>query len=63
MKEIIVSLAGLLVAGIVGMGAWWMFRAMSSAVTSVVVIEPEPGIRCAKVVTGDGAAIDCWETR
>lgn len=36
-------------------------RYFSSATTTILVEEVEPGVRCARVVTGDGAAIDCWK--
>lgn len=39
----------------------WMVRAFSNSVTTVTVEEVEPGVHCAKVVTADGAAIDCWK--
>lgn len=39
------------------------FRAFSSATTLIVIKEPKPGIECATMVTGDGAAIDCWEVK
>jgi hypothetical protein len=36
-------------------------RQFSLAITTVDVIEVEPGVRCARMVTTDGAAISCWE--
>jgi hypothetical protein len=36
-------------------------RQFSLAITTVDVIEVEPGVRCARMVTADGAAISCWE--
>lgn len=35
-------------------------RQFSLAITTVDVIEVEPGVRCARMVTADGAAISCW---
>lgn len=37
-----------------------LFRWFSGATIVVKVIEPEPGIHCAKLVSGDGVAVDCW---
>ena len=38
----------------------WVRRAVYNVVTTVTVSEEYPGILCAKLVTRDGAAIDCW---
>lgn len=38
----------------------WLRRAFYNVVTTVTVDEEYPGILCAKLVTRDGAAIDCW---
>lgn len=46
------------VVGIVMFGV----RQFSLAITTVDVIEVEPGVRCARMVTADGAAISCWRT-
>jgi hypothetical protein len=39
----------------------WSLRFFSNSVTTVTVEEVGPGIRCAKMVTADGAAISCWQ--
>lgn len=39
----------------------FMARQFSLAVTTVDVVEVEPGVRCARMVTADGAAISCWQ--
>jgi len=57
-KELAWIIAGSLVLVFVGMMA---IRWFSSATTPVTVIEPEKGVHCAKMVTGDGAAISCWK--
>ena len=36
-------------------------RQFSLVITTVDVIEVEPGVRCARMVTADGAAISCWK--
>ena len=36
-------------------------RQFSMAITTVDIIEVEPGVRCARMVTADGAAINCWQ--
>ncbi len=43
-------------------GVTYVWRKASNAVTPLAIREAEPGIRCATLVTADGAAIDCWET-
>lgn len=40
----------------------FVMRAFSSATTLIILKTPKPGIECATMVTGDGAAIDCWKT-
>jgi hypothetical protein len=36
-------------------------RMFSSVSTPITVHEVSDGVRCATMVTGDGAAIDCWK--
>ena len=58
-----VLLAGValaIVAGIV-MSMMWAGRVASDAITTGEVIEPEPGVHCAKMLTTEGAAISCWK--
>lgn len=38
-------------------------RWFSNATTPITVHEVEPGIKCATMVTSDGAAISCWQVR
>ena len=57
-KEMIITVIGAIAAMFVIVFAMRLF---SSATTTVSVIEPEKGIHCAKMVTGDGAAISCWK--
>jgi hypothetical protein len=49
-----------ILSGIV-MSMMWAGRVASDAITTVEVIEPEPGVRCAKMLTTEGAAISCWK--
>lgn len=49
-----------ILAGVV-MSMMWAGRVASDAITTVEVIEPEPGVRCAKMLTTEGAAISCWK--
>jgi hypothetical protein len=49
-----------ILAGIV-LSMMWAGRVASDAITTVEVIEPEPGVRCAKMLTTEGAAISCWK--
>lgn len=37
------------------------YRALSNVATPVTVHKPVPGVTCATMVTGDGAAISCWK--
>ena len=36
-------------------------RLFTNATTPVVVVSPEPGVKCATMTTGDGVAISCWK--
>ena len=36
-------------------------RLFNSAATPITVHQVKPDIECATMVTGDGAAIDCWK--
>ena len=49
-----------LVVFFVILGSVYVFRYLSNSTAPVVVIEVVPGVLCAKLVTADGAAIDCW---
>lgn len=60
MKTILMYVAGAITFLLFLLGMMWVMRAMSNAVTTVVVDEVRPGVECAKMVTADGAAIDCW---
>jgi len=37
------------------------FRLLSRATTPIDVVEVEPGIKCASMVTSDGVALSCWQ--
>lgn len=39
----------------------YAFRLFSNATTPITLHEVTPGVTCASMVTGDGAAIDCWK--
>jgi Flp pilus assembly protein CpaB len=58
----IIAIAVVAVFGIVAVvgATMWLRRAVYNVVTTVTVDEEYPGILCAKLVTRDGAAIDCW---
>ena len=53
--------AGIAVMVAVTIGAVYGMRSISSAATPVRLYSPKPGITCATMVTGDGAAISCWK--
>lgn len=54
------GLAGLFLVFIVIGGIMFFTRQFSLAITTVDVIKVENGVKCARMVTGDGAAISCW---
>lgn len=55
-------IAGLVILGIVLVfTVVYGFRLFSNATTPITLHEVKPGITCATMVTGDGAAIDCWK--
>jgi Flp pilus assembly protein CpaB len=58
----IIAIAVVAIFGIVAVigATMWLRRAVYNVVTTVTVDEEYPGILCAKLVTRDGAAIDCW---
>ena len=57
----VLGVLALVILGGVIMGLMWAGRVASDAMTTVEVIGPEPGVRCAKVLTTEGAAISCWK--
>lgn len=60
-KEAMVGLAMVVATIAVIIGAMYGVRAISDAATPVRLHTPKPGITCATMVTGDGAAISCWK--
>ncbi len=55
-------IAALCITGIVVLFSLvYGMRLFSNATTPITVHEVESGIKCATMVTGDGAAIDCWK--
>jgi hypothetical protein len=60
-KDFKVYLAAFVFVILVAVGLMFAVRQFSLAITTVDVIEVEPGVRCARMVTADGAAISCWE--
>lgn len=52
---VVVLMAGIIFAAMYGM------RMFSNATTPITLHTPKPGITCAAMVTGDGAAISCWK--
>ena len=57
------DIVGYIVGGILALGfifvVMFAMRFFSNATTPAHVINPAPHIECVKIVTGDGAAIDC----
>lgn len=60
-KDFKVYLGAVVLVFLVVMAIMFGVRQFSLAITTVDVIEVEPGVRCARMVTADGAAISCWE--
>lgn len=61
MNNLKVYLAAIVFVILVSVALMFAVRQFSLAITTVDVIEVEPGVRCARMVTADGAAISCWE--
>jgi hypothetical protein len=61
MKDFKLYLGAIVLVILVAVGLMFAVRQFSLAITTVDVIEVEPGVRCARMVTADGAAISCWE--
>jgi len=56
------KIVGVFVVALLLIGALiYGMRLFSNATTPVTLVQPAPGITCATMVTGDGAAIDCWK--
>lgn len=62
MAWVLLASMALAILGGILMGLMWAGRVASDAITTVEVIAPEPGVRCAKMLTTEGAAISCWKT-
>ena len=59
--EIIMYIIGALaVIALVGI-LMFTTRWFAQQVTPINVVEVEPGVHCAQMITSDGAAIDCWK--
>ena len=60
-KDLVLAIT-IFIGAIVIIGAFMLAgRWFSNAVTSITLHEVKPGVVCASMVTGDGAAIDCWK--
>lgn len=62
MKEWGLIIGAVVLVLLVVFGVSYGMRIMNNKATPVRVTEVEPGVRCATMVTTDGAAIDCWKT-
>lgn len=58
---IIIAAALFVVAAI--SGVLYVRGRMLSATAPLEITSPEPGVRCASLVTAHGAALSCWELR
>lgn len=61
MKDALVIVGALLTIVALVAGAMYATRLFSNATTPLVLHNPKPGITCAAMVTGDGAALSCWK--
>jgi hypothetical protein len=62
MKEVIIlGIVGIAVVATILLGGTYGLRLFTEATVSVSVIDVAPGVRCAKLITTDGAAISCWK--
>lgn len=61
MRDTLIVLAAvvLIIGFIVSLGI--VARQYSRVVTAIDVVEVEPGIKCASMVTSDGVALSCWK--
>lgn len=66
MKNIVTVLGVILAVALLlalAFGITYGVRKFSEATIEVSVIEPEPGVHCAKLISTDGAAISCWKVQ
>lgn len=61
MKNLIAYLLIAFAILIVIFGVMYVGRLFSNATTPITVHKVEPGVKCATMVTADGAAISCWK--
>jgi hypothetical protein len=61
MNDFKAYLAGFVIVIAFSIMLMFFVRQFSLAITTVDIIEVESGVRCARMVTADGAAISCWQ--
>lgn len=54
---LVIFIAIIIVIGALTYGA----RLINNAATPITVTEVEKGVKCASMVTADGAALSCWK--
>lgn len=60
-KNALWMLGGLWVVIVVVVTFAMLMRSLSSAITPIEVVEVEPGVKCASMVTNGGVALSCWQ--
>lgn len=63
MKESWIIAAGVIASLTIIVTVLWIRFAISNVAASVVVFDAEPGVRCVRVTTADGVAVDCWRIK
>lgn len=61
MKQIIPVIVSAAVVVVIVFCAMYTMRLFSNATTPLTLSTPKPGVTCAAMVTGDGAALSCWK--
>lgn len=59
--DVIKIIGGTILLIAIVFGVIYTTRLFSNATTPVVLHTPKPGVTCATMVTGYGAAISCWK--
>ena len=59
--KIVYGVIGVVVLIVCIMGFLYVKRYVNNISVPMKVVTPEEGVRCAKLVSADGVAIDCWK--
>jgi len=61
MKKNLIYIGMVILGVIILFSVIYGLRLFSNATTPLIVQQAEENVRCATLITGDGAAIDCWK--